>query len=100
MEVGVLEKARLLSLCNKLLWQWYNDHNSIWAQIWREKYVPLTPYQDLTRIQNFPTGSHIWNVAKKGREIINPNNFLRYEILIQLSFTTIPETNCIHYNIM
>jgi ribonuclease HI len=59
----------------KIWWRWLKFPTAAWAQLWKSKYAPLTPADQLIRHNNQLQGSHIWNTAWQNRKLIQEHAF-------------------------
>jgi hypothetical protein len=59
----------------KIWWRWLKAPATAWASIWRHKYAPLTPDNQLIRHNTRIQGSNIWNIAWQNRTLIQNHAF-------------------------
>ena len=59
----------------KIWWWWCNYSQEPWAKIWHIKYARDRPMSQLIRYNATPQGSHIWQKALAGRQIIQEHSF-------------------------
>jgi len=59
----------------KIWWQWLKTPTATSAQMWQQKYTPLTPDNHLIRHNNQILGSNIWNTAWQNRMLVQNHAF-------------------------
>jgi exonuclease III len=59
----------------KIWWRWLKEPESTWARLWRLKYAPRTPDNQLIRFNNRIQGSNLWNTAWNNRTLIQSHAF-------------------------
>jgi hypothetical protein len=59
----------------KIWWRWLKAPTTAWASIWRHKYAPLTPENQLIRHNTKINGSNIWNIAWQNRALVQNHAF-------------------------
>jgi hypothetical protein len=59
----------------KIWWRWLKAPTAAWAKIWRHKYAPLTPVNQLIRHNTRIQGSNIWNTAWQNRTLVQDHAF-------------------------
>jgi ribonuclease HI len=56
-------------------WRWLKNPAAAWAQMWKRKYAPHTPADNLIRLNNHLHGSNIWNTAWQNRTLVQHHAF-------------------------
>ena len=59
----------------KMWWRWLKIPTTLWAQIWKQKYAPLTQENQLIRHNVQIKGSNIWNMAWKNKDLVQNHAF-------------------------
>jgi hypothetical protein len=59
----------------KIWWRWLKNPAAAWAQMWKRKYAPHTPADNLIRLNNHLHGSNIWNTAWQNRTLVQHHAF-------------------------
>jgi hypothetical protein len=59
----------------KIWWRWLKTPTAVWAQIWKQKYTPLTPENQLIRHNARLQGSNIWNTAWQNHDLVQNHAF-------------------------
>jgi hypothetical protein len=59
----------------KIWWRWLKNPTAAWAQLWKRKYAPFTPEDQLIRHNTQIQGSHIWNTAWQNRTLVQEHAF-------------------------
>jgi ribonuclease HI/exonuclease III len=59
----------------KIWWRWLKNPTAAWAQLWKRKYAPHTPEDQLIRHNNHIQGSNVWNTAWLNRTVVQQHAF-------------------------
>jgi hypothetical protein len=59
----------------KMWWRWLKHPQELWAQLWKQKYAPNVPSNQLIRFNEPMQGSNIWNTAWRNRPLIQKHAF-------------------------
>lgn len=59
----------------KMWWRWLKTPTTLWVQIWKQKYAPLTQEKQLIRHNVRIHGSNIWNTAWQNRDLVQNHAF-------------------------
>jgi hypothetical protein len=59
----------------KIWWRWLKEPASAWTRLWRLKYAPLIPDNQLIRHNTRFQGFNIWNIAWNNRTLIQSHAF-------------------------
>eukprot|EP00253_Pinus_taeda_P006274 PITA_06274 len=62
-------------LAAKLWWRWMQGGKDLWKEIWTLKYNMPLATEEITRKDEMPRGSGIWELACQSRDIINKHDF-------------------------
>jgi len=74
--LGLRDPGKLNQIMGaKIWWCWLKEPASAWARMWRLKYAPLTPDNQLIRHNARFQGSNIWNIAWHNRTLIQNHAF-------------------------
>jgi ribonuclease HI len=74
--LGIRDPGKLNQIMGaKIWWRWLKNPSAAWAQLWKRKYAPLTPEDQLIRHNNYINGSNIWNTAWKNRTLVQNHAF-------------------------
>jgi hypothetical protein len=74
--LGIRDPGKLNQIMGaKIWWRWLKNPSAAWAQLWKRKYAPLAPADQLIRHNNHIHGSNIWNTAWKNRTLVQNHAF-------------------------
>jgi hypothetical protein len=59
----------------KMWWRWLKMPTTLWVEIWKHKYAPLTHKNHLIRHTVGIQGSNIWNTAWENRNLVQKHAF-------------------------
>jgi hypothetical protein len=59
----------------KIWWRWLKNPAAAWAQLWKQKYAPHIPEDQVIRLNNHIQGSNIWNTAWQNRTLVQHHAF-------------------------